>query len=166
METTLKFDRVVLIKELNEKFCKIGEVFEVANILDNSLLLRDAKTRIAIGVISFSDFESHFVHEENFHGWTQWTPLTGFDGQTDAYYRTNRRKTQVKFLTDNVRGESFMNRNDEFNLYIGLNLAYLRARNKALAKHKAKYEEDLKKTNIELIDNEKIIEKIINSLPV
>lgn len=166
METTLKFDRVILVKELNDKMKKVGEAFEIANVLDGSFLLRDTNSRVAVGVVSFADFEKHFVHEENFKGWTQWCPLAGFDGQTDAYYRTNRRKTQVKFLTDNVRGESFMNRQDEFNLYIGLNLAYLRACNKALAKKKAKHEEDLKNINIELIDNEKIIEKIINSLPV
>lgn len=166
METTLKFDRVVLIKELNEKFSKIGEVFEVANILENSFLLRDAKTKIAIGVVSFDDFEKCFVHESNFSGWTSWTPLTGFDGQNDVYYRTNRRKTQVKFITDNVRAESFLNtkEGDEFNLYFGIQLAYLRALNKAYLKKVAKYEKELKKINTEVVDNERIIQKMINSL--
>lgn len=180
METTLKFDKVILIKELNDTIKKVGKVFEIANILDGSFLLRDAKTRVAVGVVSFEDFEKHFVHKENFSGWTQWTPLTGFDGQTDAYYRTNRRKTQVKFLTDNVRAESFLNvkEGDEFNLRFGIQLAYLRALNKAHSKKAAKYEEELKKceeelkkceeelkrTNIEMVDNERIIKKMIASL--
>ena len=81
METTLKFDRVILVKELNEKFKNVGEVFEIANILDNSFLLRDGRTRVAIGVISFEDFEEYFVHENNFRGWTPWTSFVGFDGQ-------------------------------------------------------------------------------------
>lgn len=166
METTLKFDKVILVKEFDDKFRKVGEVFEIANVLDNSFLLRDSKTRVAVGVISFADFEKHFVHKENFSGWTQWTPLTGFDGQNDAYYRTNRRKTQVKFITDNVRAESFLNtkEGDEFNLYFGIQLAYLRALNKAHSKKAAKYEEELKRINAEVVDNERIIQKMINSL--
>lgn len=167
METTLKFDKVILTKELNDKFCKVGEIFEIANILEDSFLLRDAKTRVALGVVSFADFEKHFVHEENFKGWTQWTPLVGFDGQTDAYYRTNRRKTQVKFLTDKVRGESFLNvkDGDEFNLYFGIQIAYLRCLNKAHLKKATEYEDALKKIDIEMVDNERIIKKMIASLP-
>lgn len=163
---TLKYDRVILIKELNEKFRKVGEVFEIANILDDSVLLRDSKTRIALGIISFEELEQYFVHEPNHRGWTQWTPLTGFDGQTDAYYRTNRRKTQVRFLTSNIRGESCLNAKcgDEFNLYFGIQLAYLRALNKAHAKKITKYEEELNKANLEIVENNRIMQKMINSL--
>lgn len=164
METTIKFDRVILIKELNEKFCKIGEVFEVANILENSFLLRDAKTKVAIGVVNFEDFEKYFVSEPNFKGWSQWTPLTGFDGQSDAFYRTNRKKVQVRFITDKVRAESSRHKEDDFNLYFGIQLAYLRALNKAHSKKKAILEEELKKINCEIIDNEKIMQKMVNSL--
>jgi hypothetical protein len=167
METTLKFEKVVLVKELNEKFRKVGEVFEIANVLDDSFLLRDSKTRVALGIVSFADFEQHFVHEANFVGWTQWTPFAGFDGQTDCFYRTNRKKTQVKFLTNNVRAESFLNikEGDEFNLYFGIQLAYLRCLNKAYSKKAIDYENALKKINIEMIDNERTIEKMINSIP-
>lgn len=166
METTLKFDRVILIKELNDKIKKVGEVFEIANVLEDSFVLREANSKIAVGVVKFVDFDKHFVHEENFCGWTSWAPLTGFDGQTDAYYRTNRRKTQVKFLTDKVRGESFLNvkEGDEFNLYFGIQIAYLRCLNKANSKKAAEHEEELKKLNIEIIDNERIIKKMIASL--
>lgn len=164
METTLKFDKVVLVKELNDTIKKVGEVFEIANILDGSFLLRDAKTRVAIGVVSFEDFERHFVHAENFKGWTDWIPFTGFDGQTDAYYRTNRRKTQVRFITDNVRAESSKHKDDEFNLYFGIQLAYLRALNKAHAKKIVKYEEESKKANLEIVENNRIMQKMIDSL--
>lgn len=164
METILKFDRVVLVKELNEKFNKLGEVFEIANILDDAFVLRDSYTRTAVGAVSFGDFERCFVKEEGRKGWTSWTPLIGFDGQNDAFYRTNGRKVQVKFLTDNVRAEASCNRLDDFNLTFGLHLGYLRCLNKALIKRKAKYEEAIKSIDIELANNNRIIKKLINSL--
>ena len=166
METTLKFDKVVLIKELNDKIKKIGEVFEIASILDNSFLLRDAKKRVAIGVVSFEDFDKHFVPVNNFKGWTSWMPITGFDGQTDVYYRTNRRKIQVKFLTDNIRAESCCSKDDEFNLSFGLQIAYLRCLNKALVNKKSECERTIKMADSEIKDNEHIIKKMINSLEV
>lgn len=164
MNTTLKFDKVVLVKELNEKFKKIGEHYEVANILDDSFLLREAKTKVAIGVVSFEDFENHFVREENSKGYTKWSPLVGFDGQNDILYRTNRRRVQVKFVTDNVRAESCCCKGDEFNLSFGLQLAYLRCLNKALAKKKNKYEEELKSIENEIADNTSFIGQMLDTL--
>lgn len=164
MNTTLKFDKVILTKELNDKFKQVGEAFEVASILENSFLLRDAKTRVAIGVVNFEDFEEHFVAAEHFKGWTDWQPLTGFDGQTDAMYRTNRKKTQVKFLTDKVRAECCCTRGDNFNLGFGIQLAYLRCLNKAREIQKAELEKKLKMVNHELAENEVIIKKMVNSL--
>lgn len=172
METTIKFDKVVLIKELDDKIKKVGEVFEIANILDGSFLLRDAKTRVAIGVVSFEDFEKHFVHAENFKGWTNWTPIVGFDGQTDVYYKTNRKKVMLKFLTDKVRAESCCSKVNDFNLSFGIQLAYLRCLNKAWTKKKneyeakiAEYEAKFIKADSEIVDNERIIESMIHSLP-
>lgn len=164
MKTVLKYDRVILIKELNDKLKQVGEVFEIANVFDDSFLLRDSKTRIALGVVSFEDFEKHFVHEENFKGWTQWTPIVGFDGQTDVSYRTNKRKVQVKFLTDKVRSEASCCKEDEFNLSFGIKLAYIRCFNKALIKKATKLEEELKKINVEILDNINIEKKMVNSL--
>lgn len=164
MNTVLKFDRVILIKELNEKLKQVGDAFEIANILDGSFLLRSAKTKIAIGVVSFEDFENHFVHEENFKGWTNWTPLVGFDGQSDAFYRTNRKKIQVKFLTDKVRAESCCCKDDDFNLGFGVQLAYLRCLNKARTKQRIKLEENLNMIEHEIAENESIMKKMINSL--
>lgn len=166
METTLKFDRVILTKELNERLKQVGDVFEIANIFDGSFLLRDAKTKLAIGTVSFEDFEKHFVHEENFKGWTNWQRFNGYDGQNDCMYRTNGKKVQVKFLTDKVRAESCCHKENEFNLAFGLQSAYLRCLNKALEIKKKKCEEELKKIEMEIIDNERIIQKMINSLPV
>lgn len=164
MNTTLKFDRAILTKELNEKFKQVGEVFEIANILENSFLLRSAKTKVALGVISFEDFENHFVHENNFKGWTPWTPLVGFDGQSDALYRTNKKKVQVKFVTDKVRAECCCCKDDDFNLSFGIQLAYLRALNKAREMQRIELEEKLKMVEHEIAENKSIIKKMVNSL--
>lgn len=164
MNTTLKFDRVILTKELNEKFKQIGEVFEIANILEDSFLLRSAKTKVAVGVIGFSDFDGHFVHERDFKGWTNWTPLVGFDGQSDAFYRTNRKKVQVKFLTTRDRAECCCCKDDNFNLSFGIQLAYLRCINKARTRQKAELEEKLNMVEHEIAENSTIIKKMVNSL--
>lgn len=164
MNTVLRFDKCVLVKELNEKLKQVGDVFEIANILEDSFVLRSAKTKVAIGAVSFEDFEKHFVHEGNFKGWTNWTPLVGFDGQTDAFYRTNRKKTQVKFLTDKVRAEACCSKVDDFNLSFGVQIAYLRCLNKAMSKQKVEFEEKIKSINGEIADNESIIKKMVNSL--
>lgn len=170
METVLKYDRIILTKELNEKFNQVGEVFEIASILNNSFMLRDARSKIALGVVSFDDFDRCFVKQDEASGWTPWTQFIGIDGQTDAFYRTNFKKVQVRFLTDKVRAESSCNLkfNDEFNLFFGLQIAYLRCCNKALLKRKreleAEFETELKRIVCETTDNNKIMEKMINSL--
>ena len=164
MKTILKFDRCVLVKELNDKFKQVGDTFEVANILEDSFLLRDAKTRVAIGVVSFADFEKHFVAEQNYKGWTNWTPLVGFDGQSDAMYKTNRKKVRVKFLTSKIYAEACCCKDDDFNLNFGLQLAYLRALNKARTKQRIELEEKLNMVEHEIAENNTIIKKMVNSL--
>ena len=164
MDTVLKFDRVVLVKEMNDKFKKVGDVFEIANILDNSFLLRDSKTRVALGVVSFEDFERCFVAESQFTGWTAWTQFVGFDNQNDIFYRTNRRKTQVKFTTNKIKAESCCHKADDFNLYLGIQMAYLRCLNKALLKQKSDCEKILKNIELEINENQEIIKKMISSL--
>lgn len=165
MDTVLKFDRVILTKELNEKIKKVGDVFEIANILEDSFVLREADTKVAVGVISFEDFEKHFVHEENFKGWTKWQSLIGFNGQTDAMYRTNRKKVQVEFTTDKVRAESCCNKKeDEFNLSFGIKIAYVRCVNKMLTKQKTECENKLKMIDREILENKDVTKKMIGSL--
>lgn len=164
MNTTLKFDRVILTKELNEKFKQVGEEFEVANILDDAFLLKSTKTNVAVGVVCFEDFENHFVHEGNFKGWTKWVPLTGFDGQSDAFYRTNRKKVQVKFLTSKVRGEACCCSDDDFDLSFGIQLAYLRCLNKAREAQRIELEEKLKMVEHEIAENKSIMKKMVNSI--
>lgn len=165
METVLKYDRVVLVKELNERIKKVGETYEIANVLDEAFLLRDSKTRTAVGVVSFEDFEKHFVKEEDAKGWTSWTPLTGFDGHNDAFYKTNGKKVQVKFLTDKIRAEASCNKKeDDFNLTFGIHMAYLRCLNKALGKKQKRLEDELRAVKIELAENNNIMKRMTESL--
>lgn len=166
MDTVLKFDRVILIKELNDKIKKVGDTFEVANILDNSFLLRDARSRVAVGVVSFEDFDKHFVLEENFKGWTKWTQFAGYDGQSDCFYRTNRKKTQVKFITNNLRAEACVNKKDkdEFNLHFGIQLAYLRCLKKANCKKVDKLQEDINNLDNEIFDLMQAERQMLKSL--
>lgn len=166
METVLKFDKVILIKELDDKIKKVGDAFEIAKVLDNSFLLREAKSKVAVGVISFEDFDKHFVKAEEFKGWTPWTAFTGFDGQTDVCYRTNRRKVQVKFITDKVRAESCCHKCDDFNLFFGVQTAYLRCCNKLLNKKKLELNKTVCDIESEIAENEHILKKMINSLNV
>lgn len=165
METVLKFDRVILTKELNEKIKKVGDAFEIANVLDDAFVLREASTKVAVGVVNFKDFGNHFVFEPNYKGWTTWTPLVGFDGQTDAMYRTNRKKVQVEFITDKIRAEACCNKiQDEFNLSFGLKMAYLRCLNKLLEKQKKEREKELEIINHEIANNKNIVKRMSDSL--
>ena len=164
MNTILKFDKVILTKELDDKIKKVGDVFEIANILEDSFLLREAKNKVAIGIVSFEDFDKHFVPAENFKGWTRWTQFVGFDGQSDCFYRTNHKKIQVKFAKDKVRGEACCCKDDEFNLSFGIQLAYLRCLNKAMLKKSNELEKEMYRLNKEIYENLKIERKMINSL--
>lgn len=164
MNTVLRFDKYVLTKELNEKFKQVGETYEIANILEDSFMLRSENTKVALGLVNFEDFEKHFVAVENYKGWTPWQSIVGFDGQSDAMYRTNRKKVQVKFLTDKVRGECCCCKDDDFNLSFGIQLAYLRCLNKARIKQRIELEEKLNMVEHEIAENETIIKKMVNSL--
>lgn len=166
MDTTLKYEKVVLTKELNEKFKQVGKVFEIASVLDGSFVLRDDETKVALGVVNFADFEKYFVHKKDFNGWTAWTPLIGFNGQNDAFYRTNGRRVQVEFLTNKVRAESCCHREDTFNLSFGIKMAYLRAYNKVMKEHWIKHKEKMDEIHYEISENEAILKSMINSLEV
>lgn len=98
------------------------------------------------------------------NGWTQWTPIVGFNGQTDCFYKTNQKKVIVKFLTGNIKAEACCNKVDEFNLAFGVQIAYLRCLNKALIKQKVDCENYIKMLNHNIAGNNSAIEKMIDSL--
>lgn len=162
----MKFDRVIQTREMNEKFRKVGAVYEIANILEDAFVLRSVDTKVAVGVVSFDDFNKFFCNQNDFKGWTDWTLFVGFDGQNDCMYRTNFKKTQVMFMTSKVRAESCCDNRDVFNLSTGIRFAYLRALNKAWEKKKLECDdaEEIKRIDSEIAENEMILKKMINSM--
>lgn len=165
MESILKYDRIILVKEMNERIKKVGEIYEVANVLDDAFVLRDSNTRTAVGVVSFEDFNKYFVKEEDFKGWTPWTAFIGFDAQNDCFYRTNGKKVQVKMLRNRVRSEASCNKKeDDFNLNFGLHIAYFRCMNKVLEEKKVELEKKLWSVNNEIAENKNMMERMIDSL--
>lgn len=166
MDSIFKHDEVVLIKELNDKVKNVGDTFEIANVLEDSFVIRNSKSKVAVGVVSYSDFDSHFVKKEERKGWTNWTSMIGFDGNNDCVYRTNFRKVQVKLLTSKIRGEACCSKVNDFDLSFGVHMAYMRALNKAYEKKKIEIENELKEINHEIAENNNIMKRMINSLEV
>lgn len=164
----LKYDKVVLIKEFG-KLKTVGETYEVANITETSFVLRDTKTKVAVGVINIKDFEEYFNKAEDVKGWTPWTPIANIDGSFIAVYRTNFKKVQVRF--EGYRAEASCNTMDDFNLFFGIKLAITRCRIKYLNDCKQKNQEMLKEINTqikninsEIKESKNTIKKMIDSL--
>ena len=128
--TIFKNDKVVLIKEMGNLHT-VGETYEVANITDTAVVLRDVNTKIAIAAVNIDDVAKYFDKPENVKTWTPWQRLIDQRGNTIAFYRTNRKKVQVR-TADGFRGEATCNKCDEFNLYFGLSLALKRCELKFL----------------------------------
>lgn len=157
-------DKVVLIKEM-ESIKLVGETFEVANIVDTSVILRDPNSKVAVGAIDICDFEKHFKKPEEVHHWTDWNRLLGGNGSDDivAYYRTKHNKVQVR-LPNGIRSEANCNKGDEFNLFFGIQLAYERCLNKVWKKMEAEYESALNRVRADMIESKNRMKKMINNL--
>lgn len=129
MFTIFRNDKVVLIKEF-DKMSTVGQKYEVANITDTAVVLRDVTTKIAVGAICIDDFDKYFVKSLKAKKWTAWTKLIVNDNSV-VFYRTNGVKVQVKSVS-NIVGTACCNSGDIFNLYVGIRIAYLRMQNKIL----------------------------------
>lgn len=140
----LKHDKVMLEKSYGE-LNAIGEVFEVGNLTETMVVLRDIKTKVAVCGIDYDDFDKYFsVVRTRPSTWTPWTALADDAGRTIVYYRTNNKKVQVrnadfntpinssKFAHKIYRAEASCSPNDEFSLFYGVQLAYMRMRMKYL----------------------------------
>lgn len=129
MFTIFRNDKVVLIKEF-DKMCAVGQEYEVANITNTAVVLRDTTTKIAVGSICIDDFDKYFTKSLKAKKWTTWTKLIVNDNSV-VFYRTNGVKVQVKSVS-NIVGTACCNSGDIFNLYVGIRIAYLRMQNKIL----------------------------------
>lgn len=164
MSTVLRNDKVVLIKEFG-KMKQIGQTFEVANFTQDSVVIRNADNKVAVGAININDFDKYFIKAEEAKsiGWTDWNKLIDHKGDTVAVYRTNFKKVQVR-TPDGYHAEASCNKTDEFNLAFGVSLAFNRTNSKYLKERKDFFESELKWVNSEIKKNEDTIGKMLKSL--
>jgi hypothetical protein len=158
----LRNDKVVLIKEM-DNMRTVGEVFEVANITDTAVVLRNAMSKVAVGAVDINVFDQYFSKPEDIKTWTKWYGLMDTKGNTVAFYRTNHKKVQVR-TPEGIQAEACCNKSDDFNLFFGIQLAYLRCKDKALKNFVTEYDPILKDAKSSMIDNQHLIKKMINSL--
>lgn len=145
----MRGDKVILVKE-HDKMKMVGAIVEVGNITETFVVLRNPKTKVAIAAVSIDEFYDYFKSELN--NWTSWTELMMVDGvhsQTIGWYRTNHKKVQVK-LNNGVRAEATCNKTDQFNLYLGVNLAVNRCNKKILKNVITNTENQLEELKTEL----------------
>lgn len=141
--TVLRNDKVVLVKEYGE-LRLVGTEFEVANVTETAVVLRDIVSKVAIGAIDIVDFEKYFT--KKLKGWTDWTVIKDTDNCVFGYYRTNNKKVQFK-LVDGFRSEATCYKDDTFNLATGINIAFCRCYLKMLNKTRNELLEKLDKIN-------------------
>lgn len=158
----LRNDKVVLIKEFGE-LKTVGEIYEVANLTDTAIVLRDVNTKVAVGAIGIDNFGEYFIKKEDVNGWTPWQRLVDSAINTIAFYRTNHKKVQVKVF-NKYRAEATCNKGDDFNLHFGICLAYARCMDKFYTDVKHDYEEGLKNVTSDMLANKNVIKRMINSL--
>ena len=126
----MRNDKVVLVKGM-DSFKKVGETYEVANITETKIVLREVTSKVAVGAVDIDAFETHFKKPEEVSGWTQWEKLVDRTGNVVAHYRTNGKKVQVR-TPDGYRAETTCHNADDFNLFFGIQLAYNRCIEKCL----------------------------------
>ena len=154
-------EKVMLVKEM-DNFQKVGEVFEVANITDTAVVLRDASNKIAVGVVNIDCFDEYFKKPEDVNGWTPWQRLTANEDVV-AFYRAKGKKIQVR-LADGTRSEANCNDCDEFNLFFGIQLAYERCLNKIYKQMEKDYEKALKEVRAEISECHHRVKTMINTM--
>lgn len=162
----LRMKRYILIKDFENLV--VGKAYEVANIMDETVVLRDASSKLAVAIIKIEDFEEYFVESEKAHAWTPWTAFRNEQGGT-SFYRTNGKKVEVKH--EGTKSAAYRSKADDFNLYFGVNLACLRCEVKKALKDMKKLEEHrnmidsaIRELEGEIKDRKNLIKTMINSL--
>lgn len=160
----IRNDKVVLIQEF-DKLNSVGMTYEVANITDNVVVLRDAKSKIAVCAIDIEDFDKYFKRfdEARTKMWTKWQGIADIDGNVIAFYKTNWKKIKVKTV-DGFRAETTCCKDDEFNLAFGVNLAIIRCKVKRLKQTQKDFETSLECIRNDLIESENMIKQMLDSL--
>ena len=64
----LRGDRLILTKEY-DKMKMVGMTYEVANITETSVVMRDARTKIAVAALPIDVVSEYFEKPEKVKGW-------------------------------------------------------------------------------------------------
>ena len=156
----LRYDRVILVKEF-DNLKTVGNEYEIANVTDTKIVVRDVVSKVAVGAVDIDEFDQYFTKvDEVKKGWTPWNHLVDQSGDIVGFYRTNYKKVQVR-TNDNFRAEATCYKDDEFNLFFGLQLASARCNAKALKKMEDEYEIKLKETRSAIVENKNYIKKLL-----
>lgn len=145
--------KIILIKKF-ENLNKMGKVYEVGDVSNSMVIIREVDSKAAVGAVTFEDFDNHFEVVKSNNKFTKWETFADGFGNVIGAYRTNQKKVQVKLFTNveifgnqmtvsEIRTEASCHKGDTFNLYFGLQLAFLRAveqlSQKALKENGSKY---------------------------
>ena len=158
----LRNDKVILTNVMGN-FQFVGETFEVANITETAVVLRNERTKVAVGAIDIDMFDQYFRKPEEVKCWTPWQRLVDQIGNTIAFYRTNLKKVQVRTV-DGYRGEATCNKADDFNLYFGLCLAMKRCEIKMMKDIEKDYTKNLNSIIHDIYNAQNDINNMIKSL--
>lgn len=165
----IKDDKVVMTNGL-EHINLIGETFEVANITDTAVVLRDPETKIAICSVEIDDFDNHFKKPDEIEGWTCWKEILNDDYNTYAWYRSRPAKGKVEVkvrygLTDTfIRKSAACSQGDVFNLEFGIRLAYNRCMKEAYRRNLIVMKESMEYYEAMLVENKNETNAMIASL--
>lgn len=160
----LRNGKFILSKEMGD-LKMVGKAYEVANITETAIVMRDADTKIAVCAVDIKNFDEYFERVEDSNKWTPWEKVVDRNGNTMAFYRTNQRKVQVR-TPEGIRAESCCNKCDEFNLFFGLRLAMARCRIKQLNNVKEEYDTVVKHIDNDIDVTKSAIKNMINSLDI
>lgn len=138
----------VMLTTCFERYSKVGEVYEIGNIVENGFIIRDTHSKIAVGCINFNDFFLCFSKLED-RSWTDWAVAT-YNGDGEdvlIQYRTNGKRVEVKAF--GCKRVASCMPDDKFNLSKGIYIAFLRCKlHKILKEHdelSSKYNENFLK---------------------
>lgn len=145
----LRNDEVTLIKAF-ENLKKIGETYEVANITDTKIVIRDRNSKLALAAVDIENFEEYFKKNYVSNGWTDWIGITDEMNNLAAYYRTNQKRVEVKTVDGKFKGKSSCNKTDTFSLDKGIKLAVARCHKKIAEHEQAEVGQHLKNLTKEI----------------
>ena len=162
-------DRVILLKEY-ENLKQVGKTYEVGGFTNSAVILREVKSKVAVGAIKVNDFDEYFEKIENVgNKFTPWAGISDPNGNLIADYRTNQKKVQIRLFiedtTQYIKGEASCNKGDEFNLYFGIRLALARAIDKYY-KNNLIPEQETSYSNLRKVykQNKKLMRDLVTSL--